>query len=60
MVVAGDIARITGMPEVTRQSFCRVLNAKAMARKVAAAEGKLNAFACERFYINKRLMLLLW
>lgn len=35
-----DVARITGIPEVTRQSFCHVLNAKAMARKVAAKYGR--------------------
>lgn len=31
-----DIARITGVPEIRRQSFSHVLNTKAMARKVAA------------------------
>ncbi len=35
-----EVAKITGMPEVTRQSFCHVLNSKATARKVAAAQGK--------------------
>ena len=35
-----DIARITGLPEVRRQSFCHVLNTKAMARRVAAKYGK--------------------
>lgn len=30
-----EIARVTGIPEVSRQSFCHVLNAKAMCRKVA-------------------------
>ncbi len=30
-----DVARITGIPEVRRESFCHVLNAKATARKVA-------------------------
>ena len=35
-----DIARITGFPEISRQSFCHVLNAKAMARKAATKFGK--------------------
>lgn len=35
-----DIARITGVPEIRRQSFCHVLNTKAMARRVAAKHGK--------------------
>ena len=35
-----DIARITGIPEVKRQSYCHVLNAKATARKVAVSLGK--------------------
>lgn len=35
-----DIARITGVPEIMRQSFTHVLNTKAMARKVAAKYGK--------------------
>lgn len=35
-----DIARITGIPGVTRQSFCHVLNTKAVARKVAAERGR--------------------
>lgn len=34
------IAKITGIPEITRQSFCHVLNSKAMARKAAASLGK--------------------
>lgn len=34
------VARITGIPEVVRQSFCHVLNAKATARKVAAQRGR--------------------
>lgn len=34
-----DIARITGIPEIRRKSFCHVLNSKAMARKVASAKG---------------------
>lgn len=38
-----DVARITGIPEVTRQSFCHVLNSKATARKVAAAKGRAYA-----------------
>ncbi len=35
-----DIAKITGMREVVRQSFCHVLNSKAMARKAAEKAGK--------------------
>jgi len=35
-----EIAHITGMPEVIRQSFCHVLNAKATARKVAESQGR--------------------
>ena len=35
-----DVARITGFPEVSRQSFCHVLNAKAIARKVAIKHRK--------------------
>lgn len=35
-----DVARITGIPEVVRQSFCHVLNSKATARKTAEAAGK--------------------
>lgn len=35
-----DVARITGIPEVVRQSFCHVLNSKATARKAAEAAGK--------------------
>jgi butyrate kinase len=35
-----DVAKITGIPEITRQSFCHVLNAKATARKVAESLGK--------------------
>lgn len=34
-----DVARITGIPEITRESFCHVLNTKATARKVAAKLG---------------------
>lgn len=33
------VAKITGIPEVVRQSFCHVLNAKAVARKAAAELG---------------------
>lgn len=35
-----DVARITGVPEISRQSFSHVLNTKAMARKVAEKKGK--------------------
>ncbi len=35
-----EIAKVTGMPEVVRQSFCHVLNSKAMARKAASELGK--------------------
>ena len=34
-----DIAGITGMPDVKRESMCHVLNMKAVAREVAAAHG---------------------
>lgn len=34
-----DVARITGIPEISRESFCHVLNTKATARKVAAQLG---------------------
>jgi butyrate kinase len=34
-----DVARITGIPEVRRQSFAHVLNSKAMARKAAEQLG---------------------
>ena len=34
------IAKITGIPEVERQSFCHVLNSKAVARKYAEGLGK--------------------
>ena len=34
------VAKITGMPEIRRQSFCHVLNTKAMARKAAEKAGK--------------------
>lgn len=35
-----DIAKITGMPEVVRASFCHVLNSKAMCRKAAKEFGQ--------------------
>ncbi len=35
-----DVARVTGIPEIVRNSFCHVLNAKAMARKAAAQMGR--------------------
>lgn len=35
-----DVARITGIPEILRQSFCHVLNSKAMGRKYAKQQGK--------------------
>ncbi|MCL1839124.1 MAG: butyrate kinase [Propionibacteriaceae bacterium] len=35
-----EIAVITGIPEVRRQSMCHVLNMKAMSRKVAAERGE--------------------
>lgn len=35
-----EISRITGIPEVVRQSFCHVLNSKAMARKAAEESGE--------------------
>lgn len=35
-----EIAKITGMPEVRRQSMCHVLNMKAVSRKVAKKHGK--------------------
>lgn len=34
-----DIAKITGIPEIRRQSFCHVLNSKAAARKYAKIIG---------------------
>lgn len=34
-----EVAKITGFPEIRRQSFCHVLNSKAMARKVAKNMG---------------------
>ena len=35
-----DIARITGMPEIHRQSFCHVLNSRAMGREYAKSLGR--------------------
>lgn len=35
-----NVARITGMPEIRRESFCHVLNSRAMARKYAESQGK--------------------
>lgn len=35
-----DLARITGIPEIKRQSFCHVLNSKAMCRKYALMHQK--------------------
>ncbi len=35
-----DVARITGIPEVTRHPFCHVLNTKAMGRKYAESIGR--------------------
>lgn len=35
-----EVAKVTGVPEITRQSFCHVLNARASARKVAARLGR--------------------
>ena len=34
------VAKVTGIPEIVRQSFCHVLNSKATARKVAESQGK--------------------
>ncbi|MCI1902855.1 MAG: butyrate kinase [Enterococcaceae bacterium] len=34
------IAKVTGFPEIVRESFCHVLNSKAMARKAALQLGK--------------------
>ncbi len=34
------VAKVTGIPEIVRQSFCHVLNSKATARKVAENQGK--------------------
>ncbi|MBC3796611.1 hypothetical protein [Acetobacterium tundrae] len=41
-----DIARITGFPEIQRQSFCHVLNSKAMGRKYV--RGKNPPCFCSR------------
>jgi butyrate kinase len=35
-----DVATITGLPEIRRQSFCHVLNSRATAHKVAQKYGK--------------------
>ena len=35
-----EIAKVTGLPDVQRQSMCHVLNMKAMSRKVAEKHGK--------------------
>jgi butyrate kinase len=35
-----EIAIVTGIPEIRRQSMCHVLNAKAMSRKVAKKHGR--------------------
>lgn len=35
-----EISKITGVPEVLRQSFCHVLNSKAVARRYAESIGK--------------------
>ncbi len=35
-----EVAKITGMPDVIRQSKCHVLNSRAMARKYAESQGK--------------------
>ena len=35
-----EVARITGIPEVKRASFCHVLNSRAMARRYAESQGK--------------------
>lgn len=34
------VARITGMPEIRRESFCHVLNSRAMGRRYAESQGK--------------------
>ncbi|GAB6179698.1 butyrate kinase [Desulfotomaculum defluvii] len=34
------VAKVTGIPEIVRKSFCHVLNSKATARKVAQSQGK--------------------
>ncbi|MDO4732299.1 MAG: butyrate kinase [Bacillota bacterium] len=35
-----EMAKITGIPEIRRQSFCHVLNSRAMGRKFAKAQGR--------------------
>lgn len=35
-----DVAKITGFPEIIRESFCHVLNTRATARKYAESQGK--------------------
>ena len=35
-----DFAKITGIPEIKRESLCHVLNSKAMARKIAESIGR--------------------
>lgn len=40
------IAKITGIPSIERQSFCHVLNTKAMCRKAALDQGKLYEDMC--------------
>lgn len=35
-----DIAKMTGLPDVKRESMCHVLNTKAMCRKLAESQGK--------------------
>ncbi|MBQ6808984.1 MAG: butyrate kinase [Firmicutes bacterium] len=35
-----EMAKITGIPEIRRQSFCHVLNSRAMGRKFAEAQGR--------------------
>lgn len=35
-----EVARITGVPEVRRESFCHVLNSRAMARCYAESQGR--------------------
>ncbi len=34
------VAAVTGLPEITRHSFCHVLNSRAMARRFAESQGK--------------------
>lgn len=35
-----ELAKITGIPEIRRESFCHVLNSRAMGRKFAESQGK--------------------